>query len=359
VTAPDAIARRVDDASAWVAADHPEPRRWVRQLEATHLEEIDRALEGARARPQAAAASSRVRSSDRPPPNAKGPVDPAALSQTPSEACSEPSSLAATRDLLRHCAHDLEHGPGFAVLAGFPVRRYGDDERRLAFRALLGQLGAIAPQTRDGATLIDVIDRERPYDHTSRGYHSNRLLPFHTDGAHCVALLCLERAYRGGESVIVSAASASNAVLAERPDLWQVLARGFHHHRRGEQGPDESPLSPEPIPVWSFRGGLLQCMYNRNPIEWAEREGVVLSDLQREALDYLDAVLARPELQLAMELEPGDVQILNNFTILHSRTAYEDRPPRRRHLLRAWLTLPESRRAGPTLLDLYVPAQRR
>ena len=100
-------------------------------------------------------------------------------------------------------------------------------------------------------------------------------------------------------------------------------------------------------------------MYNRNPIEWAEREGVELDALQREALDYLDSVLARPDLQLAMELEPGDVQLLNNFAILHSRTGYEDRPPRRRHLLRVWLDLPGSRRTGPTLLDLYLPPDRR
>jgi alpha-ketoglutarate-dependent taurine dioxygenase len=100
-------------------------------------------------------------------------------------------------------------------------------------------------------------------------------------------------------------------------------------------------------------------MYNRNPIEWAEREGVRLTPLQREALDYLDAVLARPELQLEMQLLPGDLQILDNFTILHSRTSYQDLPPRRRHLLRVWLDLPGSRRSGATLLDLYVPAQRR
>jgi hypothetical protein len=287
----------VVDRSAWKAADFPSPSRWTRPLDRDLL------------------------------------ADPAGL--------------------LRDCAWELEHGRGFAVLRGFPIDGDGDDCRR-SFRALIAGLGRIVPQTRDGATVIDVVDRERPYDHTSRGYHSNRLLPFHTDGAHCVALLCLERAHRGGESVIVSAASASNAVLDERPDLWDVLARGFHHHRRGEQGVGEPPISPEPIPVFGFRDGLLHCMYNRNPIEWAEREGVELTALQREALDHLDAVLARPELQLVMELEPGDIQLLDNSTILHSPTAYEDRPPKRRHLLRVWLELPGSRRTGPTLLDLYV-----
>ncbi|HVR28544.1 MAG TPA: TauD/TfdA family dioxygenase, partial [Thermoanaerobaculia bacterium] len=262
--------RRVEDASAWVGADFPRPRSWVRRLAPGHLEEIDRALAAAR--------------------SARAAPQPA------------------IRDLLGACARDLEHGPGFAVLEGFPVERYGYDDSRIAFCSLLAELGTIAPQTRAGATVIDVVDLGRPYDHTSRGYHSNALLPFHTDGAHCVALLCLDRAHRGGESVIVSAASASNAVAAERPDLWQVLASGFHHHRRGEQGPGEPAVSPSPIPVFGFRQGRLHCMYNRNPIEWAQREGVALTAHQREALDYLDSVLARKELQLAMELERGDVQ---------------------------------------------------
>jgi hypothetical protein len=316
---------QVDDASAWTAADFPAPRAWVRALGNDQLAELDRLA---------------TAGEDKPPRDGGPPAAPPAL-----------------RELLASCAIDLERGPGFAVLAGFPVDRYGYDGSRRAFLALLRELGSIMPQTRDGATVIDVIDRERPYDHTSRGYHSNRLLPFHTDGAHCVALLCLDQAHRGGASVIVSAASAHNAVLGERPDLWQVLARGFHHHRRGEHGAGESPLSANPIPVFGFHDGLLHCMYNRNPIEWAEREGVRLTPLDREALDYLDSVLARPALQLAMELEPGDVQILNNFTILHSRTEFEDRPPRRRHLLRVWLELPGSRRRGPTLLDIYRPAE--
>jgi len=42
-----------------------------------------------------------------------------------------------------------------------------------------------------------------------------------------------------------------------------------------------------------------------------------------------------------MNFEPGDVQLISNHTVLHSRTEYEDwpDPSRRRHLLRLWLSL--------------------
>ena len=41
-----------------------------------------------------------------------------------------------------------------------------------------------------------------------------------------------------------------------------------------------------------------------------------------------------------MEFEPGDIQLISNAKILHSREAFEDypEPERRRHLLRLWLT---------------------
>jgi hypothetical protein len=40
-----------------------------------------------------------------------------------------------------------------------------------------------------------------------------------------------------------------------------------------------------------------------------------------------------------MDLEPGDMQLCNNYTILHSRTEFRDgpEPHQQRHLLRLWL----------------------
>jgi hypothetical protein len=53
-----------------------------------------------------------------------------------------------------------------------------------------------------------------------------------------------------------------------------------------------------------------------------------------------------------MILEPGDIQLLSNTHVFHARTAYKDYPPGsmdeqggervRRHLMRLWLSVPES-----------------
>ena len=62
---------------------------------------------------------------------------------------------------------------------------------------------------------------------------------------------------------------------------------------------------------------------------------------ERELLDTYEAIANSPELALDMQFKPGDIQLLSNHTILHSRSAYRDDPdPRhRRHLLRLWLSL--------------------
>jgi alpha-ketoglutarate-dependent taurine dioxygenase len=103
-----------------------------------------------------------------------------------------------------------------------------------------------------------------------------------------------------------------------------------------------------------FYGGLLHCTYDRNQSLWAAEEGVEITAQQVEAMDYLDALMARPEFQLHMGMRKGDIQYVNNFTVMHSRTAYVDGPDKKRHLVRLWIDAPGSKRTGLTTRDLYV-----
>jgi hypothetical protein len=63
------------------------------------------------------------------------------------------------------------------------------------------------------------------------------------------------------------------------------------------------------------------------------------------ALELLDELANDPKLNLMMELQPGDIQLVHNHTILHDRTAFEDypEPERKRHLLRLWVAPPNAR----------------
>lgn len=74
-----------------------------------------------------------------------------------------------------------------------------------------------------------------------------------------------------------------------------------------------------------------------------------LTEQQLAALGLMDELAASPECRLDMELEVGDIQLISNYVILHSRTEYEDfpEPEQRRHLLRLWLTLHNGRDLAP------------
>ena len=66
-----------------------------------------------------------------------------------------------------------------------------------------------------------------------------------------------------------------------------------------------------------------------------------LSSAQIELLDLYDSFLHDPRFALDMAFRPGDIQFLDNYSVMHARTGYVDwpEPARRRELLRMWLVL--------------------
>ena len=111
------------------------------------------------------------------------------------------------------------------------------------------------------------------------------------------------------------------------------------------------------MPLYEEENGNLFCNWNRNRVQSAQRlEGVpTLSSAQRETMDVLDEILMRPELMYTMYLEPGDMQILNNYKIFHSRTGYIDfeTESKKRCLYRLWLAPPDSIKLPESWRDFY------
>ena len=68
-----------------------------------------------------------------------------------------------------------------------------------------------------------------------------------------------------------------------------------------------------------------------------------VTDRQKAALELLLEVANDPKVYLAMDFRSGDIQLINNFTTMHARTAFEDWPDAatKRHLLRIWLCVPD------------------
>jgi hypothetical protein len=110
------------------------------------------------------------------------------------------------------------------------------------------------------------------------------------------------------------------------------------------------------VPVFGRADGLLSVCYLREFINMgAEELGEPLSDIQVEALELFERIANREDIVLTFRLEPGSASFINNYTVLHSRTAFEDWPEveRRRLLFRLWLKAEPSRPVHPNLRRYY------
>jgi Taurine catabolism dioxygenase TauD, TfdA family len=140
----------------------------------------------------------------------------------------------------------------------------------------------------------------------------------------------------------VSSVTVHNEILAQHPEHLGLLYNGFYYIRR-EAALTEHGVSERPIPVFGYAAGMVSCRYIRNQINaGAVKRGVSLTVFEQAALDHLDEHTRRADLRLDMDLQPGDIQLINNYTTLHSRTAFVDGelPHQKRHMLRLWLKFP-------------------
>ncbi len=182
-------------------------------------------------------------------------------------------------------------------------------------------------------------------DRGARAYRNKQELSPHTDSCDLVGILCLRNAQAGGGvSRLTSAISVHNALLAEHLDVLAALYRGYVRHRRGEEQPGELPYTPYRIPVYSNVEGKVSARYVRSYIEAGEAAaGRPMGPAELVVIDTFEAVTKRPELMLEFRLQPGEAYFINNYTILHARTAFDDGDApedARRHLLRLWLDAP-------------------
>ncbi|MEM7254573.1 MAG: TauD/TfdA family dioxygenase [Pseudomonadota bacterium] len=247
-------------------------------------------------------------------------------------------------------------GCGVAIVKGLP--RAALDESRFGLLSwCIGlRIGVARPQGKATQYLSDVRDAGVNYRaSTGRGFSSNAGLDFHADGADLTTLACYNAAQSGGQSLITSSSAAWNRLVQTQPELSDVLREPYSFSRQGEQAADETAHYAQP--VVDFADGRLFMKWNRNRIQSAQKlEGAPpLSDAQYDAVEALDAIVRSPEFAYTMYLEPGDLQIMNNLDILHSRTEFIDHeaPEAKRLLHRLWLAPPNSVRMPDSWIKFY------
>jgi hypothetical protein len=244
-------------------------------------------------------------------------------------------------DRLLDIERELIDGRGFVRLRGIDRARYTQDEMEILYWGIGMHLGLPWEQNKHGHVLGDVTDQQKaPDDPTARGNELGGVaLPFHCDGSDLVGLMCLENGIAGGLSMVASSVTIHNRLVEERPDLAAALYEPFPYDFRGEQA--EGAAAFYALPVFTEWNGRLFVRAIPPYILASQRHADAprLTPLQLEALTTLVRMADDPDNHVTMELRPGDMQFINNFHVLHGRTAYEDdrEGGRIRHLKRLWL----------------------
>jgi len=319
--------QKIDHPAAWRGEELAKSSAWTMQLRDEEIDELLMAAEG-------------IDFSETTPIDQDGPLP----------------QLPRLGERLRQIQHDLEHASGVARIRGFPAESVPLGLAKRAMWCISRHVGTPVSQSAKGERIFSVQDAGfASNDSRARGPNTSKRLSFHTDRCDVIAFLCYRQAKSGGDNDVVSSMTIYNEMLAERPDLVATLLEPYLYQRHNVDTGNELPYVEQP--VFSFFEGHFAANLLRVLIEraYAMPETPDMSPMQREALDVLEATAERPELRLTFRQNPGDILFLNNFVTLHRRTEFVDfdEAERRRHLLRVWLSMPNSRPLDPRFAGNY------
>lgn len=304
--------RPLEAHASWTAADVADPAEWTHRLTDAEIAELEAGVATARSQ------ADDVLDVDR-----------------------DAFPLPTLAPVLAEIAEQLINGRGFHRISGLPVERVGFEDASWMYWGVGLHLGIPWPQNVKGHLLGDVKDQgKRPDDPTARGNELGGVAQaFHSDGSDLVGLMCLDPGVSGGESLVANAVGAYNRLVASDPAAAALLFDGLPYDFRGEQADGATPFYH--VPVFSEHGDRLFVRYIRPYIEASQRhdDAPRISDEHRAAMDAYDALIYDADNRVEMIFEPGDMQFVNNYHVLHGRKAYVDdaEAGRVRWLKRLWL----------------------
>ncbi|HTV45808.1 MAG TPA: TauD/TfdA family dioxygenase [Stellaceae bacterium] len=254
-------------------------------------------------------------------------------------------AMPACRAAMARLRDILVRGVRFAILDRLPITELDVGEATAIYWLLASMVARPVAQKLDGTLIYDVLDTGQQALPGSgiRPDKTNTEIRFHNDNAYnatppdYVGLLCLRQAVRGGHSRVLSFHTAHNRMQTRCPERLARLYEPFWFDRQREFHPGESPVFAAPV----FAGDSeIKARFSVHQINsgYALR-GEPLDPAGEAAIATLLDIFEEDDLSIDFDLEPGQIQFVDNRALGHSRTAFVDdpQPEARRHLVRLWL----------------------
>lgn len=239
----------------------------------------------------------------------------------------------------------LKQGVRFAIVDRLPLDELSADEATTIYWLLSSMVARPVAQKLDGTMIYDVHDTGAHALPGSgvRPDKTNIEIRFHIDNAYnatppeIVGLLCLRPAKSGGVSRVLSFHTVHNMLLEQHPEHLPRLYRPFWFDRQREFFPGEREIFSAPV---FENGGELRARFSVHQINGGYAlKGEPLDNEGAAALAATLEIFEDPDISIDFDFAPGEIQFVDNRTLGHSRTEFEDHPEpdRRRHLVRLWL----------------------
>ncbi|KAL4789768.1 hypothetical protein BDV19DRAFT_382873 [Aspergillus venezuelensis] len=293
---PDGFPRELSSDLAWDGKELAKVYDWNYHLTEDDLKEVERALEHFKA-----------------------------LGVPLGQVSQETFPLPRLHETLRSISKEVHQGRGFKVIRGVPVDQHTREENIIIYAGITSHIAPVRGrqdnihqgQSSD-VVLAHITDLSRQVDTQTikaPAYTTEKQV-FHTDADDIITLFALEKAAEGGQSYLSSSWHVYNELARTRPDLIRTLAEPWRliiqYARRNFTGYWGKPRSATLPPI---------------------------TEAQAEALDALHYLAERSSVSL--DFHKGDIQVVNNLSIFHTRAKFTDSGEKRRHLVRLWLQDPE------------------
>ncbi|WP_211445218.1 TauD/TfdA family dioxygenase [Collimonas humicola] len=245
---------------------------------------------------------------------------------------------------------ELEEGLGYVLLRNC----YNGDDLKKARKILIyicKYFGWPVSQTRNLKFMEEVTHEENNNNITAKiGYKSRSSMPFHTDRCDRNILFCFNKSLTGGVTHVVNSVQLYNKLLnALDGRLIQILGEKFPFDRHGEIYHNELPWYDAKIFYPTDTAATFVAHFIRyfidSILDSREYKNDELIMEKIKLLDAIDSAFMDKDIGADVQLEKGDMLIMNSHLSHHARQHYaDDSIDSKRLLLRVWLAHKESRK---------------
>ncbi|SHM51512.1 TauD/TfdA family dioxygenase [Halomonas cupida] len=205
------------------------------------------------------------------------------------------------------------HQYGFVRVDGVPCEADG-------MQTLIDRIGPLRHTNWGG--IADVRSVANAYDltMTQRGLEPHTDNPYRDPIPGYIWLHCLTNAAEGGDSTLVDGFEAARRLREQQPQAFDCLTRVRPDFRYQD---DSTRLASEgPLIETDGADTVRRVRYSNR----TERVALLPSDQLREyyaARQAFYRLISSDELTLKLKLDPGQMLIMDNYRLLHGRTAFQ------------------------------------